>query len=293
MSPVAESVSRADFDALTQRVRALAAPVPQNDRALSERLDKLDARVAAASDAVDQIKKVQAEPRDAQPAPAMAAAVPSADVSVLEGRIAEIERAVQAVSRQDAQARATDQTRAGDDVSVIRQAIAALALEQAVVRNAPFTERLDAAKRVVPQGAMLQPLDSFASSGLPNDAALCREFLALADQRAPQAASPSPSSAQSGVIERLQAGAARLVHVERVDTPTPSTPDTGGSAITAARRGDLPALRAVLDAMPVPARAPYQSWFDKVSARDRALDAARSYSANAVAALTAAAAPSR
>jgi hypothetical protein len=90
----------------------------------------------------------------------------------------------------------------------------------------------------------------------------------------------------SGIVDRLKAGAERLVRIRRVTSQT----GEGRAAIlsraaAAARLDDVGAARRELNGLSAADRAPLQPWIEKADARDAALAAARQLAADATAAL--------
>ena len=129
-----------------------------------------------------------------------------------------------------------------------------------------------------------KPLDAFATSGVPNDAALSRELLALLPKLAPaQTEAPSPNA---GFLDRLQAGAAKLVRIERNDAAGSGTSSAIARAATAARGNDVATAKRELLTLPPTDRTLAQPWLDKLAARDAALAASRQFAADAMAALS-------
>ena len=123
-----------------------------------------------------------------------------------------------------------------------------------------------------------------ATTGLPGAAALGRDLLALLPKLAP--AEPAATTG-TGIIDRLQAGAARLVRIERTDAVAGS--DSGAiasRAAAAARRNDIAEAKRELMALPPADRTVVQPWLDRVDARDAALSASRQFAADAMAALS-------
>ena len=98
----------------------------------------------------------------------------------------------------------------------LRRVVAASLLDISVRQGDPYAAALAAAKSLAPDADALKPLDGFAASGVPSPAILCRELLTLVPKLSPPA--PENSTAvQAGIVDRLQAGAARLVRIERTD----------------------------------------------------------------------------
>ena len=130
---------------------------------------------------------------------------------------------------------------------------------------------------------MLAALEPFATSGLPDDATLARELVALLPQLEPK---PVAQPAPSGLIDRLEASASRLVRVKPVGESAAN--DVGGMVArisAAARRNDVATARRELDRLDASQRAPSEAWIKRTDARDAARKAAADFSAQALAAL--------
>ena len=120
---------------------------------------------------------------------------------------------------------------------------------------------------------------------MPGPGALSRELLALLPKAAP--APETTATSGTGIVDRLQAGAARLVRIQRPDTAD-STDRSAAivRAAAAAQRNDLAGARRELNALPGADRAAVQSGFDRLDAHDAALAASRQFAADAMAALS-------
>src|SRR6185312_3155191 len=94
---------------------------------------------------------------------------------------------------------------------------------------------------------------------------------------------PSPDTATTGtsIVDRLQAGAAKLVRVERTDTTGNDRGAIVARVTAAALRNDFAASRPDLAALPPADRAPAQASPDKAAARDAALAAPRQFADDA------------
>jgi hypothetical protein len=97
----------------------------------------------------------------------------------------------------------------------------------------------------------------------------------------PTEAAPSGS----GIIDRLQAGAAKLVQIERTDAVGNDRSAVVARATAAALRNDIAEARRELATLSAADRAPAQAWLDKAAARDAALTASRRFADSAMAAL--------
>jgi hypothetical protein len=264
---------------LEGRVSKPAAPDP----ALTSRFDALEKSLAGlktdivgaraqsgklASD-IEAIKSTS---------PAPVAAPASADLSGIEGRLAEVERAVRAESERIAQAA----SRPADDVALRRLVVASM-LDLSVRQSEPFPEALKAAKAVASDPQMLKPLEDFAASGVPNPASLCRELLTLVPKLEPPATASATTG--TGIVDRLQAGAAKLVRIERTDAVGNDRNAIVARLTAAALRNDLSEARRELNSLDPADRTPAQGWLDKVGERDAALAASHRFAAEAMAAL--------
>jgi len=127
---------------------------------------------------------------------------------------------------------------------------------------------------------MLKPLDAFASSGIPTAAALSRDLLNIVPKLSPP---PEAPSSDAGIVERLQAGASKLVRIERTDGVGNDRGAIAARVTAAALRNDFVEARRELKMLPEADRAPAQAWLDKVDARDTALAASRKFADDAMA----------
>ena len=169
------------------------------------------------------------------------------------------------------------------DDTALRRLVVASMLDLAVRQNEPFKEALKAAKALASNPQALQPLENFAASGVPNAANLCRELLTLVPQLEP----PRPGNATTGagIVDRLQAGAAKLVRIERTDASGSDRGAIVARVTAAAVRNDLSETRRELNSLTPADRTPAQAWLDKAAERDAALAAARHFTNDAMAAL--------
>jgi hypothetical protein len=118
---------------------------------------------------------------------------------------------------------------------------------------------------------------------VPKANVLNRELLALVPRLSPPA--PESSTTGSGIVGRLQAGAARLVRIERADTSADDRNGVVARVTAAALRNDFVEARRELQALAPADRAAAQAWLDKVDAREAALAASRKLANEAMAAL--------
>jgi hypothetical protein len=283
-APAAPAVSAAAVDDLAARVANVesktsqpAAPSP--DPAAAARLDAQDKSLAALRAELAglraQTDKLASAVNDGKSAPGESAA---ADLSAINERIAGLERAARAQSAEIAQGSA----KPADDVP-LRRIVAAALLDVTVRTGEPFAPALAAAKSLSPNPDALKPLDGFAATGVPNPFNLSRELLALVPKLSPPA--PDNATTGSGLVERLKAGAAKLVRIERTDAVGNDRGAIVARVTAAALRNDFNEARRELKTLEPADRAAAQAWIDKADARDAALAASRQFAADALAAL--------
>jgi hypothetical protein len=286
VQPVGPQLDTAAIDGLAVRVAGLEARInkPAVDAAAAARIDALEKSFAALRAQGDKLAAVV---NDAKAAPR--AGGPAPDLSGINERVAKIESAVLAQSSEIAlQGSKLSDTRPvdakpADDVP-LRRVVAAALLDVQVRVGDPYSAALEAAKSLAPSPDALKPLDEFAAKGLPNAAKLSGELLTLVPKLSP-AAQPENATSGTGIVERLQAGAAKLVRIERTDTAGNDRGAVVARATQAALRNDLAQARRELNTLAPADRAPAQAWLDKADTRDAALAASRQFAAEAMAVL--------
>ena len=90
------------------------------------------------------------------------------------------------------------------------------------------------------------------------------------------------STTGSGLVDRLQAGAAKLVRIERTDAVGNERGNVVARVTAAALRNDYKEARRELETLPAADRAAAQGWLEKADARDAALAASRQFAAEAM-----------
>jgi hypothetical protein len=279
--PAAPVINAAAIDDLAARVAGIesktnktVAPAP--DFAAAARVDELEKAVSAVRGELaglrEQSEKLTGVLNDLKSAPRESAASP--DVAEINQRIAGLERATRAQSAEIAQ----ENSKPADDVPLRRMVTAAL-LETLVRTGDPYPAALAAAKSLAPNQDALKPLESFAASGVPSPAVLSRELLALIPKLSP----PSENSATgSSMLQRLEAGAAKLVRIERTDTVGNDRGNVVARVTAAALRNDYSEARRELKTLAPADRAAADGWIEKADGRDAALAASRQFAAEAM-----------
>lgn len=288
-SPAAPPLNAAAIDELTARVAGLESKAgkPVADPAAAARAETLEKSLAALRGELAatraQGEKLAAAVNDVKAAPQGGAAAP--DLSGINERIAKIETALRAqnaeIARQGSKIADNKDGKPADDV-LLRRVVSAALLDLLVRTGDPYPAALAAAKALTPDPEALKPLDEFAAKGVPNANRLSSELLALVPKLSP--AAPDNATTGTGVVERLQAGAAKLVRIERTDAVGNDRGAVVARATAAALRNDSNEARRELKMLAPADRAAAQSWLDRADARDAALAASRQLAADAMAA---------
>ncbi|UFX45238.1 hypothetical protein HAP47_0000410 [Bradyrhizobium sp. 41S5] len=285
--------SAATVDELGTRLTALEAKASRPvtaaaDPAAAARLEALDKSIAALRTELAatraQSDKLAAAVNDVKTAPRDGAAAP--DISGITARIDKVEGAVKAqgaaLAKQDSKIADTKAEAKADDVP-LRRVVAASLLDVAVRHGDPYASALGAAKAITDNPDVLKPLDVFAASGVPSPNALCRELIEIVPQLAPPP--PEAAAASAGLVDRLQAGASKLIRIERTDGTGTDRGSIVARVTSAAVHNDLALTERELKSLPPADRTAAQAWLAKVDARRAALDASRKFADNAMAAL--------
>ena len=90
----------------------------------------------------------------------------------------------------------------------LRRVVAAALLDVLVRTGDPYPAALATAKALAPNADALKPLEQFAATGVPNAGKLSGELLTLVPKLSP-AVPQDTATTGSGIVERLQAGAAK------------------------------------------------------------------------------------
>jgi hypothetical protein len=271
------------IDDLAARVAGIEAktskPAAAPDPAMVGRVEALEKSIASLRGDLSglraQSEKLTASVNDVKSGPRESAA--SVDLSAINERIAQVERAARAQVSELAQ----ESARPADDVP-LRRVVAASVLDVSVRQGEPYVAALAAAKSLAENADALKPLDDFAATGVPNAASLSRELLTLVPKLSP---APENATSGSGIVDRLQAGAAKLVRIERTDGVGNDRGAVVARLTAAALRNDFAEARRELKTLAPADRAAAQGWLDKADARDTALAASRQFASEAMAAL--------
>ncbi len=291
--PAAPQVNAAAVDDLSSRLAGIEARLnkpaaPGTDPAAAARADAQEKSLASLRGELANLRKqsetLAATLNELKSAPRDSAG--GVDLSPVNDRIAQLERTVRAQTAQLGAAIAQEDDKiaaikTADDLPLRRLVEAAL-LDVAVRHGDSYQAMLEAAKALAPDPDALKPLDAFAASGVPSPAMLSRELLNLVPKFSP---APPEGAAGSRIIDRLEAGASKLVRIERTDAVGSGPGAVVARATAAALRNDVAEARRELNTLSPADRAPAQAWLDKVDAREAALAASRQFADQAMAAL--------
>jgi hypothetical protein len=283
----------AAIESLSARVAGLEPKVgkPVPDPAAAARTEALEKTVAALRTELaatrTQGEKLASALDEVKSAPRGDGGA-SADLSGIDARIAKIESQMRTQGAEIAQqgsklADAKADAKPADDLA-LRRLVSAALLDVQVRIGEPFPATLTATKALSPNPEVLKPLDPFAEKGVPNANRLSSELLALMPKLQP-AAQQNTTTTGTGIVERLQAGAAKLVKIERTDTVGTDRGAVIARITAAALRNDFNEARRQLETLEPNDRAAAQDWLERANARDAALAASRKFAADAMAAL--------
>lgn len=286
-APAAPQVNAAAIDGLAARVASVEAktdkPASVSDPAAAARVEALEKSLSALrsdlATARAQSEKLAADVNHLKSTPGESA---SPDLTAINERIAGIERAARAQAESVQESAKAADNKPADDVPLRRVVVASM-LDVSVRQGDPYPAALAAAKSLAADANALKPLDGFAESGVPSAAILSRELLTLVPKLSPPA-QENPTTG-SGIVDRLQAGAAKLVRIERTDAVGSDRGAVIARVTAAALRNDFVEARRELNTLAPADRAAAQVWLDKSDARDAALAASRQFAADAMAAL--------
>ena len=270
------------IDTLVARVGDLEARLAKSaaatDPALAARLEALEKSLASLRTDIAgtraQSERLAADLNAVKSSPREAASSP--DLAAINERLSLLESAPRAGSTDVAP------QKPADDLALRRVVVASM-LDASVRQGEPFVAALAAAKALAPNQDALKPLDEFAASGVSNAASLSRELLTLVPKLSPPAQENATTG--TGIVDRMKAGAAKLVRIERTDTGGNDRSAIIARVTAAALRNDFADARCELNTLSPADRAAAQAWLDKANGRDAALAASRHFATEAMAAL--------
>lgn len=280
--PAAPQVTSAAVDTLSSRVAAVEAKAgkPVADPAMAARIDALEKSATSLRSDIASLRAQSDKTASALNNTKSASPTAAPDIAALSERVAQLERASKTERAELAQQGEKIADAKAMDDKPLRFVVAAALLDVAVRHGDPYQSQLSAARALAAKPDMLKPLDRFASSGIPTPVALSRELLTIVPKLSPPAEAPA---ANAGIVERLQAGASKLVRIERTDGVGNDRGAIVARVTAAALRNDFVEARRELKTLAEADRAPAQAWLDKADARDAALAASRKFADDAMA----------
>jgi hypothetical protein len=283
VAPAVPQINASAIDDLTTRVAGLEQKLgkPVADTAAAARIDALEKSLTALRGDLAglraQSEKLAADVKNAKAV--SGESVAALDLTALNERISQIEHSSRNQGGEIArEGEKIADNKPADDLP-LRRVVAAALLDVTVQQGHPFAALLTTAKSLSPSPDALKPLDGFAATGVPNAPLLSRELLTLVPKLSPPAEN---ATSGSGIVDRLQAGASKLVRVERTDATGNDRGAIVARVTAAALRSDLADIRRELNTLSPADRAPAQAWLDKADARDAALAASRQFAADAM-----------
>ena len=209
-------------------------------------------------------------------------AADKADLDKLDARLVTLEAAAKSLTAATAAAGAADRSLDRN----VRAAVLASALRSAVMRGAPYAAELSGLKAQVADPALLAPLEPFAATGTPSQAALALELAGLLPAIARAAEPQSAAAVDGGLMARLRARASEFVQIRPVGEAAGDDPAAIVARLNSeAARQDIAGAVADLAKLPAAAKGPAQAFIAKVQARAAAIAAAQRVAADALAAL--------
>jgi hypothetical protein len=271
--------------ALANRIAAIEGQIKALGETVSILGRRTDEAVTAARDARQRAEASTAALADLTQKGSLPGApgIERKELEALANRVAAVERSEKAV---EAELAKRPPAEVGD--RSLRLVVAATALKTAAERGDPFAAELAAVKALAADGKSSDPknlaaLEPLAASGLPSAAALSRELSGLATSLL-QAAGVPPRD--GGILEKLQAGAEKLVRIRPIDDVAGNDPAAIVARIEArASQEDISGALVELAKLPPAARAPAEAWIKKAQMRMAALESSRRISADALAGL--------
>jgi len=290
-SSLAQQPNAAAIEDLTARLTSLEARASRPpaaagpDQAAVARVDALEKSLVTVRGEVTNLRaqsdKLATAVSEAKAQSAAPASAP--DLSEINERIARIEQTSRAQGAQIAKTgEKIADARPADDLA-LRRVVAASLLDLAVRHGDSYAALLTTAKALAPSPDALKPLEAFAATGVPSPAGLNRDLLTLVPKLSPPAAESTTTG--SSIVDRLQAGAAKLVRIERTDTTGNDRGAIVSRVTAAALRNDFTEARRELNVLAPADRAAAQGWLDKADARDAALAASRHFADEAMVSL--------
>ncbi len=276
--------------ALGQRLTALEAASKAIGGEVSDLRQRIEAaftmirEARSAADAALAARQGSKE-MGGEPPPEKAPAFASQqDIAALQNRLGSLEGGINALKAELGAIKTATSTAILSDAAA-RRALLAQSLRAAAAAGQPFAAELAGLKGLGADDAALAALEPFAARGLPSAADLRREFDPVG-RAILAAADLAPGDRHSGMLERLQASAERLVRVRPVaEGPGQDAPAVVARIHAQLGRGDVAAAVGEVNALPPALRDPAAAWLKHAQAHLDGLEAARRLAGEALRAL--------
>jgi len=236
---------------------AVAAADPAEMRALATRIDAIETAVKAAGDSASAAlaTATRAAEASARPLP------PPVDLQPLDKRLAALE------AREAPMATVAQRSQAAG-LAVVAQSIA-----QALDQGVPFESALAAAASLGAEAGKLAPLQAVAKTGASTARSLARLWAGASSAVLDSVQQPE---GDQGWLDKLKAGAARMVRVRPVGEAAGEDPAALAARIEAALvRGAVGEALASWTRLPEPARAASRGFGEAAGQQVAAQEAAR------------------
>jgi hypothetical protein len=259
------------------------APAPAEAQALAARLAAVESVASAAEDSAKNALQAANRAVEASARPAS----PPVDLRPLETRVQGLDQRLAAAETEARSLKTEALAREAPVAALARRseatslAMVAQTIGQAIEQGAPFDAALTAAAALGAEAAKIAPLQAVAKTGVPTARAIA--LLWTAEGRAAFDATQEPEADQ-GWIDRLKAGAARVVRVRPVgETPGDDPAALIGRIDAALGRGAIGEAFAAWNRLPEPAKAASRGFADAARKRVAAEEAVKALTSAAVA----------
>jgi hypothetical protein len=259
------------------------APAAAEAQALAARLAAVESVASAAEDSAKNALQAANRAVEASARPAS----PPVDLRPLETRLQGLDQRLAAAETEARSLKTEALAREAPVAALARRseatslAVVAQTIGQAIEQGAPFDAALAAAAGLGAEAAKIAPLQAVAKTGVPTARAIA--LLWAAEGRAAFEATQEPEADQ-GWIDRLKAGAARVVRVRPVgETPGDDPAALIGRIDAALGRGAIGEAFAAWNRLPEPAKAASRGFADAARKRVAAEEAVKALTSGAVA----------
>ena len=259
------------------------ATAPAEMQALADRLAAVESAATGAGDAAKSALQAANRAAEASARPA----APAVDLRPLETRLQSLDHRLAAAETEARTAKTELLAREAPVAALARRseatslAVVAQSLGQALDQGAPFEAALTVAASLGADPSKIAPLQAVAKTGAPTTRAIAQ--LWTAEVRATLDAALEPEADQ-GWLDRLKAGAARVVRVRPAgEAPGDDPAALIGRIDAALGRGAIGEAFAAWNRLPEPAKAASRGFAEAARKRVAAEEAVKALTSGAVA----------